>query len=94
MTITEIRISLRDEGKLRGYVTITLDNIFVIRGLKIIRGWQRYFVAMPSCRLKNGSFSDVAHPITHEFRSSMEEKILEKYWEKVRRIREPEAFGV
>ena len=35
LEISEIRITLRDDNKLRGFASITLDNAFVIRGLKI-----------------------------------------------------------
>ncbi|MDD4856739.1 MAG: SpoVG family protein, partial [Candidatus Krumholzibacteria bacterium] len=48
MEITEIRISLRSDNKLKAFASITLDNRFVIRGLKIIEGAKGVFVAMPS----------------------------------------------
>ena len=47
MEITEIRITLRDDNKLKGFASITLDNCFVIRGLKIIEGASGFFIAMP-----------------------------------------------
>jgi len=36
MEITEIRIGLRDDAKLKAFVTIVLNGIFMIRGLKVI----------------------------------------------------------
>lgn len=55
MRITEVRIRLlpqRDGGdKLRGFCTITLDEDFVVRDLKIIEGPNGAFIAMPSRRL-------------------------------------------
>ena len=51
MEITEIRISLRDDNKLKAFASITLDNCFVVRGLKIIEGAKGTFVAMPSRRV-------------------------------------------
>ena len=38
ITITEVRVSLRDDAKLKAFASITLDDSFVIRGLKIIEG--------------------------------------------------------
>jgi DNA-binding cell septation regulator SpoVG len=38
---------------------------------------------MPSRKKGDGSFVDVAHPITREFRDMMEKHVLEKYWEEV-----------
>lgn len=53
MEITEVRIKLmtRRNDKLRAFCSITLDNAFVIRDLKIIEGSKGTFVAMPSRKL-------------------------------------------
>jgi stage V sporulation protein G len=85
MEITEVNISLRHEDKLKGFVTITFDDRFVIRGLKIIEGTKGYFIAMPSRKRKDGLFVDIAHPITNDFRVEMERIVLSKYWELVER---------
>ena len=72
MEITEIRISLRDDNKLKAFASITIDNCFVIRGLKIIEGAKGMFVAMPSRKRPDGTYQDVAHPINNETRDWME----------------------
>ncbi len=53
MEITEVRIKLVDEPgeRLKAFCSITLDDCFVVRDLKIIEGHQGLFVAMPSRRL-------------------------------------------
>lgn len=54
MEITEVRIKLIDsdpEEKLLGFCSITLEDAFVVRDLKIIRGVKGAFVAMPSRKL-------------------------------------------
>lgn len=79
MRITEININLRDEEKLKAFVNITFDDVFVVRGLKVIHGGQGLFVCMPSRKLPDGTFKDIAHPISNEFRSEIEKKILEVY---------------
>ena len=86
MIITEVKISLRSERKLKAFANITLDDLFVVRGLKIIRGMDKYFIAMPTRRRRDGVFIDVAHPITIEFREKMENMIMDKYWEEVHRL--------
>ena len=64
MQITEVRIKLMEnsEDRLRGFCSVTFDDCFVIRDLKIIEGNNGPFVAMPSrkltfnchkCRTKN-----------------------------------------
>jgi stage V sporulation protein G len=62
--ITDIRINLAENrsAKLQAFASLTIDNCFVIRDLKIISGTKGLFVAMPSrkltarcprCRCKN-----------------------------------------
>ena len=77
--ITEVRITLRDEAKLKAFVNVTLDNSFVIRGLKVINGTKGYFVSMPSRKRKNGTHQDIAHPINNDMRRMIEEKVLAAY---------------
>lgn len=79
MRITEVRVSLRDDAKLKAFASITLDDSFVIRGLKIIEGKTGTFVAMPSRRRKDGEYQDIAHPINNEAREEMERIILAEY---------------
>jgi len=51
--ITEVRIKLMEEAseRLQAFCSITFDNSFVIRDLKIIDGSNGPFVAMPSRKL-------------------------------------------
>jgi stage V sporulation protein G len=55
MEITEVRIFLRDseDKKLRAFATVTFDNCFVVRNIKIIEGNKGLFVAMPSRKMKD-----------------------------------------
>jgi stage V sporulation protein G len=64
MKITEVRIfpSEGRDGKLKAFATMTFDDWFVVRNVKIIQGTSGLFVAMPSrkvmdscpkCRFKN-----------------------------------------
>ena len=91
MHITEVRISLRDDAKLKAFASITLDDCFVIRGLKIIKGQTGTFVAMPSRKRKDGDYQDIAHPINNSTRKWMEDIVLEKYREEVARHERPVA---
>ena len=77
MQITELRI--HNDEKLRAYVTVTLDECLVIHGVKIIEGQNGLFIAMPSKKSSNGSFKDIVHPITTDFRNELQKKIIEEY---------------
>ncbi len=55
MEITEVRIKLLDgrRDKLQAFASVTFDNEFVVRDLKIIGGAKGFFVAMPSRKLSD-----------------------------------------
>ena len=96
MKITDTRVVLHDDEKLRAFVSITLDNSIVIRGLKVIRGNKGLFVAMPNRRRPDGSFQDIAHPIHPQARQWLERIVLDEYTRAVRRERgeEDEPLGI
>ncbi len=80
MDITDIRVRrVGGDGKLKAYVTVTLDNCFVVHNIKVIHGRNGTFIAMPSRRTKTGEYKDVAHPINSEFRHSLQERVLSAY---------------
>lgn len=79
MQVTEVNVFPVDEEKLKAYVTITFDNCFVVRDLKIINGKDGLFVAMPSKKRKDGTFKDTAHPLNNETRSMIETAVLSGY---------------
>ena len=79
MDVTEVRVFPVDEEKLKAYVTITFDNCFVVRDLKVIKGNNGFFVAMPSKKRKDGTFRDTAHPLNNETREMIESKVLAEY---------------
>jgi len=82
--ITEIRVTLRDEERLKGFANVTFDNAFVVRGMKIIEGNTGYFVAMPSRKRPNGTYQDIAHPVNAEMRDTIEQRVLEAYKEELK----------
>jgi stage V sporulation protein G len=79
MEVTNVRIYPVDEEKLKAFVTIVLDNCFIVRDLKVIQGAKGLFVAMPSKKRRDGSFGEVAHPLNAETRAKIEGAILNEY---------------
>ena len=77
--ITEVRVSLRNDDKLKAFVSITLNDSFVIRGLKIIHGNSGLFVAMPSRKRPDGQHQDLAHPINDRTRKYLTERVMTEY---------------
>jgi len=79
MQVTEVKVFPVDEEKLKAYVTITLDDCFVVRDLKIIRGTSGFFVSMPSKKRRDGTYKDVAHPLNSETRRMIEDRVIGEY---------------
>jgi len=78
--ITEVRIyKSRTEGAVKAYATISLDNEFVVKGLKVLEGENGLWVGMPSRRVKDGSFQDLFHPASKEAREKIVKAVLEAY---------------
>jgi stage V sporulation protein G len=55
MEITEIRVFPKEgqDKKLKAYSTVTFDNAFVVRNIKVIQGQGGFFIAMPSRKMKH-----------------------------------------
>jgi stage V sporulation protein G len=91
MEITEIRVHLRSEDKLKAFVTVTFDSCFVVRNMKVIEGNKGLILCMPSRKLPNGSYKDIAHPISMDFRKFLEDKIMAAYEEEAKKGGTPSA---
>jgi stage V sporulation protein G len=79
MDITQVKVFPVEEERLKAYVSIVLDDCFLVSDLKVIQGPNGVFVSMPSKRKKNGEFKDIAHPLNRETRERMERRILSEY---------------
>ena len=84
MRVTEVKVFPVNEERLKAYVTVTFDDCFVIRDLKIIRGHEGLFVAMPSKKRKDGQFKDIAHPLNQETRNMIEQAVFDAYEDEVK----------
>ncbi len=80
MNITDVRIrKINDEGKMKAVVSITFDDEFVVHDIKIIEGQNGLFIAMPSRKMGEGDFRDIAHPLLSETRSKIRDAIFNEY---------------
>ena len=80
MKITDVRIRLvEQEGRVRAVASITIEDEFVVHDIKVIEGTNGLFIAMPSRKSQSGEFRDIAHPISTETRTKIQDAILEAY---------------
>ena len=93
MNSTDVRIrKVSDEGKMKAVVSITFDDEFVVHDIKIIEGQNGLFIAMPSRKMGEGDFRDIAHPLVSETRNRIKEAIFAEY-EKVLAEKDAEEPG-
>ena len=83
MKITEIRIHLMGEDRLKAFASVTFDDAFVVRNMQVVEGTKGLFLCMPSRKLPDGTHKDMVHPINQEFRRYLEENVLKAYEEEL-----------
>jgi len=80
--ITEVRIyKTRGNGNVKAYASVSFDNEFVVKGLKVVEGEKGLWVSMPSRKMKDGSFQDIFHPVSKEARDKIVDAVLKAYEE-------------
>lgn len=84
MNVTDVRVrKINNDGKMKAIVSVTFDNEFVVHDIKIIEGQNGLFIAMPSRKMVDGEFRDIAHPINSETRSKIQEAVFAEYQKEV-----------
>ena len=69
MEITEVRIGPSDDERIAAYASITIDDCFVIHGLRVkVRKKGDYYLFMPGRKQADGTYVDIALPINNETR--------------------------
>ena len=80
MNITDVRVrKITNEGKMKCIVSITFDNLFVVHDIKVIEGHNGLFIAMPSRKMADGEFRDIAHPINAATRQKIQDAVFAEY---------------
>lgn len=88
MEITQVRVYVRNEEKLKAFVGFTLDNAFAVHNAKIVQGKEKLILCMPSRKTPDGKYVDIAHPINVGMRKQLEATIFEAYKQEVNKIGE------
>jgi stage V sporulation protein G len=92
--ITEVRVSPSKGGKVRAFVSIVIDDCFIVNDLRILEGREgQLFVTMPGRKTRNGQVRDTAHPLNSETRKAIEERVLDEYDEAVANLAVPQTGG-
>ncbi|MBI4744066.1 MAG: septation regulator SpoVG [Actinobacteria bacterium] len=79
MKITKVNVKPVEMNKVKAIASITIDDNFVVHDLRVVEGEKGLFVAMPSRKLPNGEYRDIAHPINMQTREMVQEAVLEEF---------------
>ena len=79
ITDVDVHIVKRENSKMRAYVTVTIDGLFVVHDIRILEGSNGLFLAMPSKEIAPGEHRDIAHPISADARKIFEDAIYPVY---------------
>ena len=84
LAVTQVKVFPFKEdpsmGRIKGYATITLNDQFQIRGLRIMESENGLFVGYPMDPFYKGDdFRSLCFPITRQLREHIENCVLEKY---------------
>ena len=80
MQITDVRVrKISSQNRMKAIASVTFDDVFVVHDIKVIESDKGLFIAMPSRKIPNGEFKDIAHPINADTREKIQNAILEAY---------------
>ena len=80
MQVTDIKIrKFFEDGPMKAIVSVTFEDCLAVHDIKVIYARDRYFIVMPSKKNPDGTYRDIVHPINSDFRSSLEEAVIDAY---------------
>jgi stage V sporulation protein G len=80
MDFTDVRINLNKGGRVKAFVQVIIDGCFLVGDIRVLEGKEgTVTVAMPSRRLRNGSFRDIVHPLNTDTRRKLEGAVIDAY---------------
>jgi stage V sporulation protein G len=80
MEITRLKIAVSDDERIKAYATITIDDCFVIQGLRLTYSQKKgYFLFMPGRKVADGTYIDIVHPLNNETRQMIQDRVVAEY---------------
>ena len=80
MQITDIKIrKFFEDGPMKAIASVTFDDCLAVHDVKVIYARDRYFIVMHSRKNPDGTYRDIVHPINSDFRTTLEEAVIDAY---------------
>ena len=82
MVMTDIKIrKYFQSGPMKAVVSVTFGGVLAVHDIKVINARDKYFIVMPSRKNPDGTYRDIVHPITSEFRAELEGAVIKAYFD-------------
>lgn len=72
---------LSDNGPMKAFVDLSINDVLVIKGLRVVQGQKGLFVSMPQEQGKDKRWYDSIRCLSSEIRDRINEKVLTAYRE-------------
>ena len=86
MKITNVRVTVLNNSKVKGLASLEIDEIVVLNDIKILDGKNGLFVAMPSRPTKDGEYKDVFFIKNKDAREKIFARILKDYTDQLEQL--------
>ena len=85
MEVSEVRLNLlKTDNAVKAIGSFSLDGAFAVRGVRVMEDKNgRNFVAFPSREKADGSYEDIAFPLSKELYATITGAIIEEYKQQV-----------
>ena len=95
MEVTDVRLNLlKTENAVKAIGSFSLDNSFAVRGVRVMEDKNGHnFVAFPSREKSDGSYEDIAFPLSKELYASITGAIIDEYKQQVEKQNQDQERG-
>lgn len=85
MEVSEVRLNLiKTDNAVKAIGSFSLDGAFAVRGIRVMEDKNGHnFVAFPSREKADGSYEDIAFPLSKELYASITGAIVDEYQKQV-----------
>ena len=70
---------LPQNGPLKAFVDMSVNDVLVIKGLRIVQGQKGTFVSMPQEQGKDKRWYNIIHCLSKEFQRDISDKVMSAY---------------
>lgn len=82
IVITDVNMKIKDGNGMKAICTVTVNGMIAINDIRIVENKnQELIVAMPSKRMPDGKFKDLANPVNAQARSIIQDAVINRYSE-------------